>query len=61
MAQSVQGGREMQPEEIGELVAEAVLAAQILILPKSRPRSSWFKPGEDVDAFLAQRFASLEG
>src|SRR5437764_5840259 len=33
MAQSVQGGDEMQPEEVGELVVQAVRDEQFLILP----------------------------
>jgi NAD(P)-dependent dehydrogenase (short-subunit alcohol dehydrogenase family) len=61
MAQSVQGGREMQPEEIGEVVAEAVLADQFLILPDPSSAEVVQRRAQDVNAFLAQRFASLEG
>src|SRR5207237_3924615 len=34
MAQSVQGGRELQPEEVGQMVAEAIRTERFLILPQ---------------------------
>jgi NAD(P)-dependent dehydrogenase (short-subunit alcohol dehydrogenase family) len=34
MAQSVQGGRELQPEEVGEMVVEAIRSERFLILPE---------------------------
>jgi NAD(P)-dependent dehydrogenase (short-subunit alcohol dehydrogenase family) len=56
MAQSVQGGLEMQPEEIGELVVQAVLADQFLILPDPASNELIRRRAEDVNAFLAGRF-----
>jgi NAD(P)-dependent dehydrogenase (short-subunit alcohol dehydrogenase family) len=60
MAQSVQGGQEMQPEEIGELVVQAVLADQFLILPDPSSIELMRRRAHDVNAFLADRFAALE-
>ncbi len=60
MAQSVQGGQEMQPEEIGELVVQAVLAEQFLILPDPTSIELIRGRAQDVNAFLAERFALLE-
>jgi NAD(P)-dependent dehydrogenase (short-subunit alcohol dehydrogenase family) len=57
MAQSVQGGQEMQPEAIGELVVQAVLAEQFLILPDPSSSAVIRRRAQDVNAFLAERFA----
>ncbi len=57
MAQSVQGGQEMQPEQIGEQVVQAVLADQFLILPDPTSTEVIRRRAEDVNAFLAARFA----
>jgi NAD(P)-dependent dehydrogenase (short-subunit alcohol dehydrogenase family) len=59
MAQSVQGGVEMQPEEIGELVVRAVQAEAFLILPDRSSSELIRRRAEDVNAFLAGRFAAL--
>jgi NAD(P)-dependent dehydrogenase (short-subunit alcohol dehydrogenase family) len=60
MAQSVQGGHEMQPEEIGELVVQAVQAEQFLILPDASSIEVIRRRAQDVSAFLAARFAALD-
>lgn len=60
MAQSIQGGQEMQPEDIGELVVQAVLAEQFLILPDPSSPGLIRHRAQDVNAFLAERFAALD-
>jgi hypothetical protein len=60
IAQSVQGGREMQPEEIGELVVQAVQADQFLILPDPASIELIRRRALDINAFLAARFAALD-
>ncbi len=60
MAQSVQGGQEMQPEEIGEAVVRAVQAEQFLILPDPSSTELIRRRARDVNAFLADRFRALE-
>src|SRR5216684_90203 len=60
MAQSVQGGQEMQPEEIGELVVEAILAEQFLILPDPASSELIRRRAQDLNRFLADRFAAFE-
>ncbi len=54
LAQSVQGGRELEPDEVGEMVAQAMLADRFLILPAD------YQPlvrehGQDIDAFVEAR------
>ncbi len=56
LAQSVQGGPELEPEEVGEMVAEAIVAERFLILPDEyaglvRER------GQDINAFIEHRLA----
>jgi NAD(P)-dependent dehydrogenase (short-subunit alcohol dehydrogenase family) len=60
MAQSVQGGREMQPEEIGDLVVQAVKADQFLILPDPSSMELIRRRAQDINAFVADRFAAAE-
>jgi NAD(P)-dependent dehydrogenase (short-subunit alcohol dehydrogenase family) len=60
MAQSVQGGQEMQPVEIGELVVQAVLVEQFLILPDPASSELIRRRAQDINAFLSARFAALE-
>jgi NAD(P)-dependent dehydrogenase (short-subunit alcohol dehydrogenase family) len=57
MAQSVQGGEEMQPEEVGALVVQAVRDEQFLILPEAFHQELVSRHGRDINAFLASRFA----
>ncbi len=56
MAQSVQGGEEMQPEHVGELVVKAVQAEQYLILPDEFHVDLVRRRAQDVNAFLESRF-----
>jgi len=57
MAQSVQGGEEMQPEDVGELVVEAVRQDQFLILPDEYHNELVRRRGRDINAFVESRFA----
>jgi NAD(P)-dependent dehydrogenase (short-subunit alcohol dehydrogenase family) len=56
MAQSVQGGEEMQPEHVGELVVKAVQDEQFLILPDEFHADLVRRRAQDVNAFLESRF-----
>jgi NAD(P)-dependent dehydrogenase (short-subunit alcohol dehydrogenase family) len=60
MAQSVQGGEELQPEAVGELVVQAVSAEQFLILPDQVHAGLVRQRAQDINAFLKFRFDSLE-
>jgi len=60
MAQSIQGGQEMQPLEVGELVVQAVLADEFLILPDPASIELVRRRAQDVNAFLATRFAAVD-
>lgn len=60
MAQSVQGGQEMQPETIGELVVQAVQADQFLILPDPASIDVIRRRAQDVNAFLSARFEAVQ-
>jgi NAD(P)-dependent dehydrogenase (short-subunit alcohol dehydrogenase family) len=57
MAQSVQGGAEMQPEEVGQLVVQAVRDEQFLILPDAFHQDLVSRRGRDINAFVASRLA----
>jgi NAD(P)-dependent dehydrogenase (short-subunit alcohol dehydrogenase family) len=59
MAQTVQGGEELQPEYVGELVARAVQDETFLILPDQVHAELIRRRAQDVNAFLASRFAGL--
>lgn len=56
MAQSVQGGEEMQPEHVGELVVQAVQDEQFLILPDEFHTDLVRRRAQDINAFLEARF-----
>ena len=58
MAQSVQSGRELQPEEVGELVANAVQDETFLILPDAIHAALVRRRAADLNAFLSERFDS---
>jgi len=58
MAQSVQGGAEMQPEHIGELVAQAVQAETFLILPDELHAELVRRRAADLNAFVQKRLDS---
>jgi NAD(P)-dependent dehydrogenase (short-subunit alcohol dehydrogenase family) len=60
MAQAVQGGAELQPEQVGELVVDAVRAEQFLILPDEFHANLVRRRSEDINAFLNFRFAALD-
>ena len=60
MAQSVQGGAELEPSDIGEAVVRAVQAEQFLILPDPASVELIRRRAHDVNAFLADRFAAVE-
>jgi NAD(P)-dependent dehydrogenase (short-subunit alcohol dehydrogenase family) len=55
MARSVQGGTEMEPEFIGELVARAVREEQFLILPDEFHAELVRRRSEDLNAFVQAR------
>ena len=55
MAQTVQGGVEMQPEEIGEHVLTAIREDQYLILPDPFHADLVRRRGQDIGAFVAER------
>jgi len=57
MAQSVQGGEEMQPEHVGELVVQAVQDERFLILPGEFHADLVRRRAQDINAFLESRFS----
>jgi NAD(P)-dependent dehydrogenase (short-subunit alcohol dehydrogenase family) len=59
MAQTVQGGQEMQPEDVGEMVAEAVVAEQFLILPDQVHADLVKRRALDLNAFVEARLEQL--
>jgi NAD(P)-dependent dehydrogenase (short-subunit alcohol dehydrogenase family) len=61
MAQTVQGGQEMRPEEIGELVVRAVRNEQFLILPDESQANLVRRRARDLNLFLKTRFEQLDG
>jgi NAD(P)-dependent dehydrogenase (short-subunit alcohol dehydrogenase family) len=60
MAQSVQGGAELQPEDVGELVVKAVQDETFLILPDAIHAELVGRRGADLNAFMRGRFAASE-
>lgn len=59
MAQSVQGGAELQPEDVGELVVKAVKDETFLILPDAIHAELVRRRAADVNAFLNARWEAL--
>jgi NAD(P)-dependent dehydrogenase (short-subunit alcohol dehydrogenase family) len=57
MAQTIQGGQELQPEDVGELVAEAVQDGTFLILPEEVHADLMRLRAADLNAFLNARFS----
>jgi NAD(P)-dependent dehydrogenase (short-subunit alcohol dehydrogenase family) len=55
MSQTVQGGREMQPEEIADLVVEAIRSEIFLILPEEANAEVVRRRAADLNGFLEQR------
>jgi NAD(P)-dependent dehydrogenase (short-subunit alcohol dehydrogenase family) len=60
MAQAVQGGKELQPEQVGDLVVQAVQAEQFLILPDEIHADLVRQRAQDLNEFLNFRFAVLD-
>lgn len=60
MAQTVQGGEELDPEAVGELVAKAVEDETYLILPDTIHAELVRRRAADLNAFLSDRFAATE-
>ena len=58
MAQTVQGGEEMDPEDIGEIVLRAVQDETFLVLPDLIHADLIRRRAADVNAFLASRFTA---
>jgi NAD(P)-dependent dehydrogenase (short-subunit alcohol dehydrogenase family) len=59
MAQTIQGGEELEPEYVGELVARAVQDELFLILPDGEIHAALVRRrAADLNAFLAARFAA---
>ncbi|MDQ6669364.1 MAG: SDR family NAD(P)-dependent oxidoreductase [Chloroflexota bacterium] len=59
-AQAVQGGQELQPEQVGDLVVRAVRAEQFLILPDEVHADLVRRRSQDLNEFLKFRFAALD-
>src|SRR5207302_1524241 len=59
MAQTVQGGTEAEPEQIGELVANAVQDEIFLVLQDDFHAELARRRAADLNAFMAWRFASV--
>ena len=55
MAQTVQGGHELEPEYVGELVAQAVENETFLILPDQIHADLLRRRGRDLNAFVKSR------
>jgi NAD(P)-dependent dehydrogenase (short-subunit alcohol dehydrogenase family) len=60
MAQTVQGGQEMQPDDIGELVVRAVRAEQFLILPEQVHADLLVERARDINAFVEKRLGRVD-
>ena len=60
MAQTVQGGEELQAEDVGELVARAVEDETFLILPETVHAELVRRRAADLNAFMRSRFALLQ-
>lgn len=60
MAQMVQGGEELAPEVVGELVAQAVEDETYLVLPDAVHSQLVRRRAADLNAFLRDRFAAIE-
>jgi NAD(P)-dependent dehydrogenase (short-subunit alcohol dehydrogenase family) len=59
MAQAVQGGTEMQPEDVGELVLNAIREGQFLILPDAIHADLVRIRALDLNAFVARRLSAI--
>jgi len=54
LAQAVQGGPELEPDEVAEMVVDAIRSDRFLILPEDYAELVRER-GADIDAFLARR------
>jgi hypothetical protein len=60
VAQTIQGGEELDPERVGELVADAVQNEVFLILPEPELHGDLLRRrATDLNAFLRARLAQL--
>jgi NAD(P)-dependent dehydrogenase (short-subunit alcohol dehydrogenase family) len=59
VAQAVQGGEELQPAAVGDLVVQAITADQFLILPDEFHATLLRRRAQDVNAFMKFRFEAL--
>src|SRR5262249_11529408 len=60
MAQSVQGGEELEPEYLGELIANAVQDETFLVLPDAVHEELVRRRAADLNSFLRSRFDVTE-
>ena len=60
-AQTVQGSTVMTPEQIGEIVVEAVQANRFFILPEPSQQDTLMRRTADWNAFIEGRLAALDG
>lgn len=58
MAQAVQGGEELEPEYVGELVARAVESETFLIFPDEIHAALLRRRAQDLNAFVKSRLAA---
>jgi NAD(P)-dependent dehydrogenase (short-subunit alcohol dehydrogenase family) len=58
VAQTIQGGQELQPEDVGELVADAVRDEIFLVLPDQVHADLVRRRAADLNAFLKARLES---
>ena len=59
VAQTVQGGAEMQPSQVAECVLEAVRSERFLVLPDPVTEAVVRRRAADINAFLEARLAAL--
>jgi NAD(P)-dependent dehydrogenase (short-subunit alcohol dehydrogenase family) len=59
-AQAVQGGEELQPEYVGNLVVQAVREEQFLILPDEFHANLVRRRSQDLNEFVKSRFDALD-
>ena len=59
MAQFVQGGRELEPAEVAELVVQAIQTERFLILTDPEHAELVRRRGQDLNAFVESRLAAV--
>jgi len=60
MAQTVQGGRELEPAEVADLVIQAIQTERFLILTDAVHAELLRRRGEDLDTFVEARLAAAQ-